>query len=83
MQSVQTLIGMNIKVARVRKSWSQVDLASKLNVEQSYISRVEKGSVAASCERIYQIIYFLGCEHTDIFPDIADVEIKCSLSNDY
>jgi len=81
MQSVQTLIGMNIKVARVRKSWSQVDLASKLNVEQSYISRIEKGSVAASCVRIYEIIHFLGCEHTDIFPDIADVESKFNQNN--
>ena len=76
MQSAQALIGMNIKVARIRKSWTQADLASKLDVEQSYISRIEKGSVAVSCDRIYEIIHILGCEHTDIFPDAAEVARK-------
>ncbi len=74
MQSARTLIGMNIKVARVRKSWSQDLLASKLNVEQSYISRIEQGKVAISCVRAYEIIHLLGCEHTDIFPDASEVE---------
>jgi transcriptional regulator with XRE-family HTH domain len=76
MQSAQALIGMNIKVARIRKSWTQADLASKLDVEQSYISRIEKGVIAVSCDRIYEIIHILGCEHTDIFPDAAEVERK-------
>ena len=81
MQSVQVLIGMNIKIARIRKSWSQLDLASKLNVEQSYISRIEQGKVAASSERIYEIIHILGCEHTDIYPDAAEVERNHNLSD--
>ncbi|MBH0015165.1 helix-turn-helix domain-containing protein [Pseudoalteromonas sp. NGC95] len=68
MVHVNKLIGKNIKLARVKKDWSQADLAHRLDVEQSYISRVESGLVAASCERIYEIIHLLDCESTDIFP---------------
>lgn len=70
------LIGKNIKVARVKKGWSQAELAHKLDVEQSYISRIESASVAASCERIYEIIHLLNCESVDIFPTADNVKTK-------
>ena len=76
MSHVATLIGRNIKLARVRIGWSQADLAHRLDVEQSYISRVESASVAASCERIYEIIHLLKCESTDIFPAASQVKTK-------
>ncbi|MFT5664672.1 MAG: transcriptional regulator with XRE-family HTH domain [Gammaproteobacteria bacterium] len=69
---------MNIKVARIRKSWTQADLVSKLEVEQSYISRIDKGVIAVSCDRIYDIIHILTCKHTDIFPDPTVVDPKLS-----
>ena len=76
MVSVSVLIGKNIKLARVRKDWSQAELAHKLDVEQSYISRIESGSVGASCERIYEIIHLLECESSDIFPLSSLVKTK-------
>ena len=78
MQSVLKAIGMNIKLARTRISISQAELASRLNLEQSYISRIEKGVVAASNERLYEIIHILDCESTDIFPEKAEVQTKFS-----
>ncbi len=76
MQSVLSLIGMNLKVARTRKSITQSELACMLNVEQSYISKLERGTVAASCERIYEIMQILECESKDIFPAVNDVTTK-------
>ncbi|AYM86856.1 helix-turn-helix domain-containing protein [Pseudoalteromonas agarivorans] len=78
MNDVSTLIGKNIKISRVIKGWSQAELAHKLDVEQSYISRIESASVAASCERIYEIIHLLNCESTDIFPSADQVKTKHS-----
>lgn len=72
------IIGKNLKLARVRKGWSQADLAHKLDVEQSYISRIESASVAASCERIYEIMHLLDCESIDIFPPASCVKTKYS-----
>lgn len=74
MSHAATLIGKNIKLARVRKGWSQAELAHKLDVEQSYISRVESASVVASCERIYEIICLLDCDAVDIFPSVMQVK---------
>lgn len=76
MISVAASIGKNIKLARVKKEWSQAELAHKLSVEQSYISRVESGSVAASCERVYEIIHLLDCASNDIFPPAINVKTK-------
>lgn len=73
MSYAATLIGKNIKLARVRKGWSQAELAHKLDVEQSYVSRIESASVAASCVRIYEIIYLLDCDAVDIFPSKKQV----------
>ncbi|GEM_PF-2293128 len=78
MQPVLKLIGLNIKIARTKLSWSQAELADKLSVEQSYISRVESGLTAASCERIYEIIHILGCESADIFPKADEVQTPYS-----
>jgi len=73
MQSAQKIIGLNIKLARIKNGYSQAELADKLSVEQSYISRVESGKVAVSCERIYEIIHLLDCEASDIFPESKEV----------
>ena len=76
MVHVNKLIGKNIKLARIKKEWSQADLAHKLDVEQSYISRIESGLVAASCERIYEIIHLLDCKSSDIFPLAQSTKTK-------
>ncbi|WP_257171382.1 helix-turn-helix domain-containing protein [Colwellia sp. M166] len=51
MQPVQKIIGMNLKIARTKRSITQAEIANKLGVEASYLSRIERGSVPASCEK--------------------------------
>ncbi|MGO3787123.1 helix-turn-helix transcriptional regulator [Pseudoalteromonas prydzensis] len=81
MPSVIKLIGKNIKIARVTKGWSQAELAHHLHVEQSYISRIESGAIAISCERIYKIMILLDCDTNDIFPSLANLNINMKSSN--
>ncbi|ATC81451.1 helix-turn-helix domain-containing protein [Pseudoalteromonas agarivorans] len=80
MQPIQTLIGMNIKLARTKRSIPQAELANKLGIEASYLSRIERGNVPVSCERIYQIIKILNCGLEEIFPDPSEVDIQLSKS---
>ena len=76
MQPVQQLIGMNIKLARTKRSISQAEVANKIGIEAIYLSRIEKGTVPVSCERIYEIIYFLHCDIDEIFPQLSEVETQ-------
>ena len=81
MQPVQKLIGMNIKLARTKRSVLQAELANKMGIEASYLSRIERGSVPASCERIYEIIHILRCEINEIFPEPSEVETQLNRLN--
>ncbi|PAJ74338.1 transcriptional regulator [Pseudoalteromonas sp. NBT06-2] len=76
MQPVQKLIGMNIKLARTKRSIAQAELASKIGIEASYLSRIERGNVPVSCERIYEVIHFLQCGISEIFPEPSEVETQ-------
>jgi transcriptional regulator with XRE-family HTH domain len=76
MQPVQKLIGMNIKLARTKRSIAQAELANKIGIEASYLSRIERGSVPASSERIYEIIHLLQCDIDEIFPAASEVETQ-------
>ena len=78
MQPIQTLIGMNIKLARTKRTVSQAELANTLGIEASYLSRIERGNVPVSCERIYQIIKILNCDLEEIFPEPSKVEVQLS-----
>ena len=48
----------------------------QIGVEASYLSRMEKGTVPISCERIYEIIHLLDCDIKEIFPLPAEVETQ-------
>lgn len=76
MQPLQQIIGMNIKIARTKRSIAQTEVANKLRIESSYLSRIEKGTVPVSCERIYEIIHILQCELSEIFPMPEEVETQ-------
>ena len=76
MQPVQKLIGMNIKLARTKRSISQAEVANKIGIEASYLSRIERGTVPVSCERIYEIIHLLNCDINEVFPLPSEVETQ-------
>lgn len=67
---------MNIKIARTKRSISQGEVANKIGIEASYLSRIEKGTVPVSCERVYEIIHFLNCGIEEIFPSPSEVETQ-------
>lgn len=67
---------MNIKIARTKRSITQAEIANKIGIEASYLSRIERGTVPVSCERIYEIIHLLHCDIGEIFPIPSEVETQ-------
>lgn len=59
--SIKSVIGNQIRQARLKMGISQMDLAMDLGLDQNYISKVETGRVNISVESLYKICYYLEC----------------------
>lgn len=61
-------IGSNIAKARKRKGMKQVDVAVSGGLNTSYYSKIERGAVNPSLEKLYRIVKALGIKSSDILP---------------
>ncbi|MDP8215176.1 MAG: helix-turn-helix transcriptional regulator [Candidatus Euphemobacter frigidus] len=59
-------IGKQIKEARLRKEWSQDNLAKRIKVEQRLISQVESGKANITMETLLKIAKVLGIEKIEL-----------------
>lgn len=71
------IIGKRIKQARMNKHKTQEDLAEYLEVSNSYVSRIERGTTKISLELLVKV-----CNHLDIEPSYV-LTGSVSSSNDY
>lgn len=55
-------IGINIKEKRVERSMTQTELAEKVNVNQSMICQIERGTKVPSLPLGQEIAQALGCD---------------------
>lgn len=62
------LFGENVKKQRKRRGISQEDLAHLCGIDRSYMSRVERGIVRITLDKVYIIAKALHCEPCDLLP---------------
>lgn len=55
MSNIQTILGNNIRQLRLQKGWSQIFLADKLEVSDSFISVIESGRRGISLSLVEDI----------------------------
>ncbi|TMO83081.1 helix-turn-helix domain-containing protein [Pseudoalteromonas spongiae] len=67
-------LGKNIKMMRVYKEQSQAELSFKSGLDQSYLSRVENGTVNVTVIKLCQIAASLECNVSELVPEI-DMEM--------
>lgn len=67
MKDIIINIGLNIKEKRKNKGFTQAELASKINVDPKYISRIETGISTPSLAVIIKISQILNIEITELF----------------
>ena len=61
-------IGGNLKRIRNKKELKQVEVAVDAGVNSSYYSKIERGEVNPSLEKVYRIIKALKIRSSDILP---------------
>jgi len=61
-------IGNNLKRIRNKKELKQVEVAVEAGINHSYYSKIERGEVNPSLEKIYRIIKALRIRSSEILP---------------
>lgn len=64
------LFGENVRRQRKCRGVSQEDLAFFAGIDRSYMSRVERGIVRITLEKVYLIAKALDCEPGELLPSI-------------
>jgi transcriptional regulator with XRE-family HTH domain len=61
-------IGRNIKKAREKLGLTQTKVADRAGINMNYYSRIERGEVNVSVEKLYHIIKVLKTNSSKILP---------------
>ncbi len=61
-------VGKNIKRLREKRKLKQIDVAVDAGINPSYYSKIERGEVNPSLEKLYRIIKSLKVKSSDILP---------------
>lgn len=64
------ILGLNIKIERIRKGISQFELAEKIDVSVSTISLIERGLQTPSIFLVYDIANVLNININELLKDI-------------
>lgn len=69
------LIGPKIRKIRKERKLTQTDLASRIGIQQSDLSRMEKGEYRVSLDTLFQILAEFNVSISEFFDDVAQENI--------
>lgn len=73
-------IGKRIREKRLSKSWSQEELAEKLNLSVTYVGMIERGEKFPRLETFIKIVNVLEASSDELLVDVIDQGYKLRLS---
>ena len=73
-------IGKRIREKRIDHSWSQEELAEKVNVSPVYIGMIERGEKLLRLETFISIVNVLDVTSDDVLQDVLAQEYKIKTS---
>jgi putative transcriptional regulator len=65
-------LGLNIKIERMRKDYTQEKLAKALNISVSHISKIEQGITSPTAYLLFRISKILNVQMEDFFKGITN-----------
>ena len=60
-----SLLGKQIKLGRIQKSWSEKELAERANVSRETIQRAEKGAPTCAIGTMFELAFLVGIKLFD------------------
>lgn len=69
------LVGRKIRELRKERKLTQVDLSARLGIQQSDLSRMEKGEYRVSLDTLFQILAELKMSVSEFFDEVAKESI--------
>ncbi|WOX06991.1 helix-turn-helix domain-containing protein [Microbulbifer pacificus] len=68
MTRLGSLFGQRVKIERKKRGISQEALALRAGIDRSHMSRIERGIVGVTLEKVYRIAIAIDCEPADLLP---------------
>jgi transcriptional regulator with XRE-family HTH domain len=66
---ISALTGAKLRDARVKKGWTQSELAGKINASQTQIEHYERGGLDMPMARLFDIAEVLGITAADLLTE--------------
>ncbi len=76
-----SLLGKQIKLARIQKSWSEKELAERANVSRETIQRAEKGAPSCAIGTMFELVFLVGIKLFD--SDLPAIEKQQTSINNH
>lgn len=70
MSALAAALGKNIQQVRKTRGISQELLAHQTGIDRSYMSRIERGIVSITVEKLYTLALALECELSELLPPL-------------
>lgn len=76
-------VGAVVRKHRKARNWTQIDLASKIGVQQSDLSRMERGEYRVSLEALFCLLDVFGLDFDEFFAsESARSEFSASVESE-
>lgn len=67
--SLRTIFGLNVRIARTRKRWTQEELGEQIQRDQSFVSLIENGETAPSLDTVERIAKVLEVRASELLDE--------------
>jgi transcriptional regulator with XRE-family HTH domain len=64
--NVVSVVAENVRLLRLKRSWSQEELADRCSLHRTYIGAIERGERNITVRTLFRIAEALGCEALEL-----------------
>lgn len=70
MNEIAEVLGKKIKLLRIEKDFTQLDLSFNAGINRTYLGKIERGEVNLTIDKLNDISIALGCKPSEVLAAI-------------